>query len=466
MKSKLLLAAVSTVSLMASMSASAHDEGWYLRGNAGYGVHTDMDALGGIVSDQHGNGLQSEGGIAASLGLGYDFGNNWRLELDGDSLWTDFGSISQIPSSFAKLRTNSLMLNALYDFDMSGNWEPYIGAGLGLIQGDASLAAHDFLNPSPTLARNPACPGPRTMFQGESCEISDKDSGFGWQLLAGLGYKLSDNLTWDTHYAYQNAPDFDLVGSRTNGITNAAVPINATLASTGSHSVLTGLRYRFGHNHAAKVVAPPPPPPPPLPPPPPPPPPPPTYTCSDGVTVVYDLATCPVIEQIRYIDCPDGSVVAEGSSCPIVQEYRPNLNVCGSSNVGIFNVNTSATPKQMSRLGTLPEFGDSHGLTPSQFYDKLNARYSASATDKAYLNYLFKSMGYANGWADAQPYMFSDDVLPVGTAGLLGLGEQHHFNYSVLPSNDRDRQAFRIQSANGQVVHFMKTCGNYFYGCE
>lgn len=178
-------------------------------------------------------------------------------------------------------------------------------------------------------------------------------------------------------------------------------------------------------------------------------------------------STCPVVQpQVTYVNCPDGSVVVEGSTCPVIQEARPNLNVCGSSNVGIFNVNTSATPKQMTRLGTLPEFGDSHALSADQFFQKLQARYNSSATDKAYLDYLFKSMGYSNGFADAQSYMFSEDVLPVGTTGLLGLGKQHHYNYSILPSSDRDRQAFRIQSANGVVVHFMKTCGNYFYGCE
>ena len=75
-------------------------------------------------------------------------------------------------------------------------------------------------------------------------------------------------------------------------------------------------------------------------------------------------------------------------------------------------------------------------------------------------------MGYSNGWADAQSYMFTEEVLPVGTRGLLGLGKQHHYNYSILPTNERDRQAFRIQSANGVVVHFMKTCGNYMYACE
>jgi hypothetical protein len=169
-----------------------------------------------------------------------------------------------------------------------------------------------------------------------------------------------------------------------------------------------------------------------------------TYSCWDG-SVTYDLATCPVQE-------------------PVVQQA--NLNLCGDSAVAIFNVPANKTPKQMSRLGTMPEFGDSHGLTPDQFYNKLNARYNDNATDKAYLNYLFKSMGYSNGWSDAQSYMFSEEVLPVGTRGLLGLGKQHHYEYSILPTNDRDRQAFRIQSANGSVVHFMKTCGNYMYACE
>jgi len=113
MKHKLLLA-VSTAILMAvPLAASANDdEGWYLRGNLGYGIHTDSELEGGLVSNVHGNGLQSEGNVAGSLGVGYDFGNNWRLEVDGDTLWTDLGSISQIPNTSAKLRTNSLMLNA------------------------------------------------------------------------------------------------------------------------------------------------------------------------------------------------------------------------------------------------------------------------------------------------------------------------------------------------------------------
>ena len=479
-----LFSAVSALSLIAAAATSAHahdTEGWYLRGNAGYGIHHDAEISGLIDSEQHGNGLQSEGNGAYSLGAGYDFGDHWRLELDADTLETSFGSISQTPSSKGSLQTDTVMLNALYDFnlDLLGDkFEPYVGAGAGLVKGKGRFSAHDFPGAENDLIVNPTCVGERTLGQASSCAISDSDTGFGWQLLAGLGYKVSDNLTWDTHYTYLNGPDLDLEGHIANSNTGAFSLADAELSDVGAHTLMTGLRYTFGHDHAPvptktePVVEP-------------------THKCWDG-NMVFNSGQCaakpeptptPVVEYVEpapvveYIEpvvvqettytCWDGSATFDLATCPaepVVQ--RTNLNVCGESSVAIFNVPTSKAPKQMSRLGTLPEFGNSHGLSSDEFFNKLNARYNSNATDKAYLNYLFKSMGYSNGWADAQSYMFSEETLPVGTTGMLGLGEQHHFEYSILPTNEKDREAFRIQSANGSVVHFMKTCGNYMYACE
>jgi len=61
------------------------------------------------------------------------------------ALVTIFGSISQIPATIAKLRTNTGMINAIYDFDDFGRFKPYLGAGVGLVQGEIDLAAQDFL---------------------------------------------------------------------------------------------------------------------------------------------------------------------------------------------------------------------------------------------------------------------------------------------------------------------------------
>ena len=305
MKHKLLIAVSSAVLMAVPNLATAHDdEGWYLRGNLGYGIHTDVDLTGGLDSSFHGNGLQSEGNVAGSLGLGYQLGNNWRVEGDLDSLWTDLGSISQIPGTSAKLRTSSLMLNAIYDFDEFGDWAPYVGAGAGIVRAKGDFAAHDFLNPA--LSTNPACVGGRTSGQGETCIVSDEDTGVGWQLLAGLGYDISENLKWDTHYTYRDVSNLDFDGDRVNLITNGANAFSTNATGIGSHSLVTGFRYLFGHKHDATPVARP------------------VatrtitqYKCWDGA-IVSDINGCApqtVTDTIQQYRCWDGEVVTDINGC-------------------------------------------------------------------------------------------------------------------------------------------------------
>ena len=51
MKISTLLATTSLAVLGLTTTATAHDdEGWYLRGNLGYGIHTDVDLTGGLDS--------------------------------------------------------------------------------------------------------------------------------------------------------------------------------------------------------------------------------------------------------------------------------------------------------------------------------------------------------------------------------------------------------------------------------
>ncbi|MEP3891101.1 MAG: outer membrane beta-barrel protein [Hellea sp.] len=346
MKSRLLIAAASAALMAAPSLASADDtEGWYLRGNAGYGAHTDMDLTGGIVSGQHGNGLQSEGNVAASLGLGYDFGNSWRLELDGSSLFTDFGSISQIPSTSAKLRTNTAMLNAIYDFDDFGRWEPYVGAGIGIVSGKLNATAHDFL--APLVVANPACPGTRSLvvnrdpggqIQSESCDVSGKDSAIGYQLLAGLGYDISPNLKWDTHYRYLDSGKLDYTGARTNQVVGGSDIINVGASGVGAHSLMTGFRYLFGQQKVAAPEY--------VPPvatadyacwdgsmvfnagqcPARPPAPQPTVSCWDG-TLVFDASECSV--QPQTYTCWDGSLVYDQAQCPLTESGNQMTELCG-----------------------------------------------------------------------------------------------------------------------------------------
>ena len=477
MNKRFLVATAALALLAVPGMAHADDTGWYIRGNAGAGVTPDLDLSGDVVGD-----TQGVANAAGSLGLGYEFDNNWRLELDGSQFWNKTGLIGQTNNTRSSFRITPVMLNAIYDFNefqgadgingfsdfLDGDrWEPYIGAGIGLAQGSLSATTHEL----PFGFGNPTCQDGIDQI----CEFRSDDTSFAWQLIGGLGYAISDNLNWDTQYRYLNAGEMDF-----DGFGDVTPDLNATIDTVGAHMLLTGLRYTFGHDHVAPVapivqapapVAPAPAPiveaaPAPVP----------TFACWDG-TFVTDLANCrpepaPAPAPQTYT-CWDGSLVYDQATCPAIPApvepvvVASAYNNCGPNPVAIFNVDLSATPKPLNRLGTMPEFGDSHGLTPNQFFEKLQAKYAANENgDRAYLNYLFKSMGYSNGFSDAQSYMFSEDVLPVGTTGLLGLGEIHHYAYHVLPNNDRDRQAFRIQSANGSVIHFMKTCGNYMYACN
>ena len=221
---RLLLGAVSAIVLTTTPALAQTydpDSGWYVRGNAGYGQHDDIEfrqegdanqALGLFSGD-----VESEGNVAATAGIGYEFGkgsplDNWRVELDGDTLWTDLGAIDQQPNSFAKVRTNSLMLNAIYALDrFSGGFSPYFGAGAGIINADLDAAAQAF-TANGQFFDNPACFGANS----GACSVSDSDTTLGWQALAGVDYQISENLFWDTHVSYQDSfNDFDFRGNFT-----------------------------------------------------------------------------------------------------------------------------------------------------------------------------------------------------------------------------------------------------------
>ncbi len=284
MKLKLLTAAASAVLMALPTIAQAQghengDEGWYLRGNVGIGAHSDIDHSGIIIGD-----TESEANVAYSLGLGYDFGEHWRFELDGATLWTDMGKLSQVPSSFSKLRTSSLMLNGIYDFNDFEEWRPFVGLGVGAIRGSASTQAHGVRNQQNILLSTPACE------RGIECSVNGDFTGIGWQFLAGLGYDLSDKLTWDTQYRYQDTiSDFTYTGtdraSRSDILTG-----KMSMEDVGAHMLMTGLRYRFGKST-------------------------PMVTCWDGSEAKM-IGQCPVRPVM--VTCWDGSSFEEGSGsvCP------------------------------------------------------------------------------------------------------------------------------------------------------
>lgn len=305
---KFLLSAAATAAILAAPTAAYaqtvdNDKGWYLRGNFGYGAFTDMELSDGMTGD-----VQAEGNGAGSIGIGYDMGNDWRLELDGGSMWNDLGAIDNTPSSSAKFRANTLMFNIIRDLENDSRWTPFVGAGVGIMQGKLDAVSHNFVDPNTSASvTSPVC--------NDRCAVSDEATEIAWNLIAGLGYDISDRLTWDTQYRYISASDMDFDGTRQTLVRpglatfNPAAPISVDLADIGAHQIMTGFRLQLGNRAApvAPVVTPPAPVMPAQ------------ITCWDG-SLRDSFAQCPaepqpVVEQPT-IQCFDGSLVFDQASCP------------------------------------------------------------------------------------------------------------------------------------------------------
>jgi len=368
MKHKLLAAAglAALMALPTAASAQDYDSGWYLRGNVGAGVFDSADFSGDLVGD-----VEGEGNFAPSLGIGYEFDNNWRVELDGTTLWNDTAKIQQLPSTSSDFRTYSAMLNAIYDFDDFGRWEPYLGAGIGFVRAQLSAQTHDFPSEDGGVASavpvtNAAC--------SPICDFRDDDSGLGYQLIAGLGYDISENLTWDTHYKYMGMSDFDFDGTRGTIGSTATSAIATQMEDVEMHFLGTGIRYRFGAAAPVREIVS-------MPDPvasfrcwdgemvfnasqcsiePQPEPAQPTISCWDG-SMVFDRASCPAEpEPVQTFECWDGSYVTDSvANCPA--QPAPQASICGQefvSQIIYYEFNKPQSPETLSQMQNILNISD------------------------------------------------------------------------------------------------------------
>lgn len=231
-------------------------------------------------------------------------------------------------------------------------------------------------------------------------------------------------------------------------------------------------------------------------------------------------AACPVQPAVKDFDCWDGSKAVDAAGCPAepvttssnansvvgvaganasnltttdavpagttVTAKPPKLSVgnttsggttakmtapsivgriCGPSANVLFDV-SAPSPKNVTYLGSNPQFGNSLTDTPYEFFSRLQVQYRSTPQDKSFLDLMAKSLGYTT-FGDMDASMFSNDALANGTSGLLGFGAEHALQYSTLNMTDASYlEAFKVRSANGTDVHFMKRCGNYMYVCQ
>jgi opacity protein-like surface antigen len=222
--------------------------GWYLRGDIGMTnqrikslTNTDPNAAA-FTS----NGIGFDSAMLWDIGVGYQL-NNW-FRGDVTAQWrgrsnfhgSQFAPVGVFGPTFAANDNYSaskselvFMANGYVDL---GTWwcvTPFIGAGIGTSYNRISGFRDDGVIYNAGVLNN------SVTFAGDAGKWN-----FAWALHAGLGYKVSPNVTIELAYSYMNLGDAT-TGANTN-FAGSPVPQNPwTMHDITSHDLMLGVRWNF-----------------------------------------------------------------------------------------------------------------------------------------------------------------------------------------------------------------------------
>jgi opacity protein-like surface antigen len=226
--------------------------GWYLRGDVGL-TNQRVKSLFNVLYETPGTSVQTVGaGFSGSslfgIGVGYQFGGWFRADVTGEYRakasihGLDIVRFNGIPVGTDEYRGNKeewLALVNLYA-DLGTWWciTPFIGVGIG----GAKTTISSFVDVNTATA-------------GVAFASNESKFNFAYALHAGLGYKVSNNLTMELAYRYVHLGDAQSGDLRTfTGINNVNNPMH--FRGIDSHDLKLGVRWTCCE--PAAPVAPPP----------------------------------------------------------------------------------------------------------------------------------------------------------------------------------------------------------------
>lgn len=194
-------------------STNAAAENWYLRADVGATLDgaADIESPGAI-----GGKASLDAAALASLGLGYGFSEDWRVEMALAWSKSDLDAASMLDAG-GSATSSALMANAYRDFPLAGA-SLYIGAGAGVALTEIEGEFTPPLNP---------------------LSIDDSDITFAYQLMAGVAVPLGSQAKLDIGYRYFVTPGFKDAARTAIGET---FPVTADVSR---HIVTAGLRWDF-----------------------------------------------------------------------------------------------------------------------------------------------------------------------------------------------------------------------------
>ncbi len=191
---------------------------WYVGAKAGgnWAGHDTRLRTNSFAAPIAGN-AQYDDGYVGALNGGYAFNNGFDLELEGAMRYNDVNSVRGIGGQArGSMRDYAVMGNVLYHLpvqDWGLPFSPYVGVGAGMA---------DY---APYHIRSDNMPYP--------AYVGGPDKwGFAYQAIAGVSYKVADNIDLSLEYRFFSRTD----ASYPRGVAN----------DSDNHSALIGVRYSFG----------------------------------------------------------------------------------------------------------------------------------------------------------------------------------------------------------------------------
>jgi len=159
---------------------------------------------------------ESETDIRADLSIGYHLTKRFAIETEAGAIWnpTDKSTsyFYQIP----------VMLNGIYEIQLSDSWKAYAGAGAGAVISRIHGVRHDAAFHTPLI-------------------LDDSDWSAGYQAEAGIKYALSRHADIDLGYKFLGVAQSNYRFRQPGTI----IPQKVTVDDLFTHSVQLSFTYRF-----------------------------------------------------------------------------------------------------------------------------------------------------------------------------------------------------------------------------
>ncbi|HZH28085.1 MAG TPA: outer membrane beta-barrel protein [Azospirillaceae bacterium] len=217
MRLRTTLLATCAVALLSTAAQAQVQQGFYIGGATGLNLLQDIDGELGIVGSPQRLDLDLDSRLGWALvgQVGYALGNGMRFEVEPGFRHNSVEG--------GRVRTYSLMANALYDFNTGTAFTPYVGVGVGVARVGLDVS------------------GAAGATRGE---IDGPDNAFAYQGILGVGYALTRNLTLDLSYRYFGTAGTDHEGDAVVGGTRVGLDYDTDRLH--NHTLMVGVRYAFG----------------------------------------------------------------------------------------------------------------------------------------------------------------------------------------------------------------------------